>query len=145
MAGEKVDSYSQHRNRPLRGSWFSVFEFDLALPPKQGVRLVRGMIVWPDGQPAAGVHLRLEDPRWSWQAVPLAAAAPDASGRFEFRCLDGTHYRLHADGAGFSQPILIKPGTGPLDLRVVVTRGRPANLPDMYRSLERWRKGLGLE
>lgn len=123
-----------------------VYTFDITLPPKQNVRLVRGVVVRPDGKPVPGIQLSLEDPRWPWQAFSVVTATTDARGRFELKCLDGTAYRLHTTGPESGEPAVIKPGAGPLELRLAVTRhGPPAPIAGEYRGVERWRKGLGLE
>ncbi len=101
--------------------------FDLVLPEPQKDRIIEGVVVWPDGRPARA-GLRLEDPRWPWQAVH---GGSDGDGHFLLHSFDGTRYRLHAVGgvsaatsfsAVSAEPVDIQPGSVPLQLRLVLTR-----------------------
>jgi 5-hydroxyisourate hydrolase-like protein (transthyretin family) len=69
--------------------------FDLTLPHAQKRRVIAGVVIWPDGRPAADVQIMLEDPRWPWQ-VSNVSATTDSAGRFAVAALDGTKYRIHA-------------------------------------------------
>jgi hypothetical protein len=103
-----------------------VQELDLTLPEPQQDRIIEGVVLWPDGQPArATIHL--EDPRWPWWASGTSTATDD--GHFLLHAFDGTHYRLHVVGGrrgdpqGVSaEPVEIAPGSEPLKLRLLLTR-----------------------
>ena len=120
-----------------------VLRFDLTLPERQHERTIQGTVLWPDGRPAAGAHVTLEDPRWAWQ-TPVVV---DKDGHFTMPALDGTRYSLHAATfAGepvFSEPLLIAPGGDALDLKLVLTRkGYPPRAAAGRESMD-WRKGAG--
>jgi hypothetical protein len=120
-----------------------VLRFDLTLPDRQHERTLQGTVVWPDGRPAQGVNVILEDPRWLWQ-TPMVT---DKDGHFSTQALDGTRYSLHAViFAGepvFSEPFLIAPGADTLDLKLVLTRkGYPPRGSAGRESMD-WRKGIG--
>jgi hypothetical protein len=102
-----------------------VQEFDLTLPEPQKDRVIEGVVLWPDGQPARA-SLHLEDPRWPWFT---SGGSTDAEGHFVLHCFDGTHYRLHVVGGNRSapqgvsaEPVEIQPGSEDLKLRLVLTR-----------------------
>ena len=101
-----------------------VQRFDLILPEPQKDRIVEGVVVWPDGQPARA-SLPLEDPRWpGWAAF----GSTDGDGHFLLHSFDGTLYRLHAVGGDSSisafsaEPVEIQPSSAPLKLRLILTR-----------------------
>ena len=103
-----------------------VQELALTLPDPQQDRIIEGVVLWPDGQPARAT-VRLEDPRWPWWASGTSAANED--GHFLVHAFDGTHYRLHVtagrrgDPQGVSaEPVEIAPGGEPLKLRLLLTR-----------------------
>lgn len=123
-------------------------EFDLTLPDPQQRRMISGTVLWPSGQPAAGVNIFLEDPRWPWKMFHVVAAT-DQKGRFSLRGLSGTRYRIHAaipkgPNSISAEPLTIEPGSDPLDIKLVLTRNgySPAELRG--KVLEEWRRGLGL-
>src|SRR5205807_1923672 len=93
-----------------------VQRFDLTLPAKLHERAIQGAVFWPDGRPAEGVNIFLEDPRWAWQTFTVAATT-DHRGHFTTHGLDGTRYRVHAVGvAGVlipGEPVPIEPGANP--------------------------------
>ncbi|HYR90903.1 MAG TPA: carboxypeptidase regulatory-like domain-containing protein [Terriglobia bacterium] len=100
----------------------------LRLPERQNDRVFAGTVRWPDGRPAPGVRLFLADPRWPWREAAAQVAA-DANGRFVLHGFDGTTYRLHAvlmgvpsNGITSAEPVVIQPGTGALDLQLVLTQ-----------------------
>jgi hypothetical protein len=103
-----------------------VQELDLTLPDPQQDRVIEGVVLWPDGQPARATA-RLEDPRWPWWASGASTATED--GHFLLHAFDGTRYRLHVTGGrrgdpqGVSaEPVEIAPGGEPLKLRLLLTR-----------------------
>jgi hypothetical protein len=121
--------------------------FDLTLPVAQHDRVIEGAVFWPDGRPAEGVSMFLEDPRWPWQTSTIAATT-DKQGRFNVHALDGTRYRIHAaifaSGSISAEPVPIDPGGKPLDLKLVLTRKGYSPRDGIGRGLDDWRKGLGL-
>jgi hypothetical protein len=98
--------------------------FDLILPEPQKDRIIEGVVVWPDGQPARA-RLPLEDPRWPGYA---SFESSDGDGHFLLHSFDGTLYRLHAVGGESSisaisaEPVEIQPSSAPLKLRLILTR-----------------------
>lgn len=102
-----------------------VIEADLPLPPAQRERAVTGVVVWPDGRPAAGALIYLEDPYFPTRTlVPQATADPQ--GLFSVMCFDRTRYVLHAVSAckelaecRSAAPYEIAPGVEP-SLRLVL-------------------------
>jgi hypothetical protein len=98
--------------------------FDLILPEPQKDRIIDGVVLGADGQPARA-RLRLEDPRWPGRA---AFGNADADGHFLLHSFDGTLYRLHAVGGESSisaisaEPVEIQPSSAPLKLRLILTR-----------------------
>lgn len=131
--------------------------FDLPLPVAQHDRVIQGVVFWPDGRPAEGVNMFLEDPRWPWQVFNVAAIT-DAQGRFTAHGFDGTRYRLHAVSAlkvvGVenrsatrpisAEPVQIEHGANPLDLKLVLLLKTDSRRDGMGNALDDWRKGLGL-
>lgn len=124
-----------------------VLRFDLTLPDPQHERAVQGAVWWPDGRPAEGVNIFLEDPRWPWQIYTVAATT-DKQGRFAVHALDGTRYRIHAatlaNGPVSAEPVPIESGVKPLDLKLVLTRKGYSPRDGIGKGLDDWRKGLGL-
>lgn len=124
-----------------------VQRFDFTLPGAQHDRVIEGVVFWPDGRPAEGVHMFLEDPRWPWQAFTVAATT-DKQGHFTAHNLDGTRYRLHgvrsANGPISVEPVEIDPGAKPLNLTFVLLRKTDSRRDGISKVLEDWRKGLGL-
>jgi hypothetical protein len=122
--------------------------FDLTLPEQQHDRVISGTVFWPDGRAAEGVNILLEDPRWPWQTSNVSAAT-DKQGHFTVHVLDGTRYRVHANVfsnrvAVSAEPAPVNPGVDTIDVKLVLTRKGYSARDDMYKSLEDWRKGLGL-
>jgi hypothetical protein len=124
-----------------------VQRFDLTLPEAQHDRVIEGAVFWPDGRPAGGVPMFLEDPRWPWQVFTVAAAT-DKQGHFTAHALDGTRYRLHgvrsASGLISAEPVQIDPGADPLNLKLVLLLKTDSRRDGINKGLEDWRKGLGL-
>lgn len=72
----------------------------LRLPPRLAERSVQGVVVWPDGSPAAGAKVELTDERHpGWTAN--GTAETDAHGRFTLTGYDGVTYRVHASADRF--------------------------------------------
>ena len=68
---------------------------ELRLPPRIVERRVQGVVIWPDGTPAAGadVHMtHINRPGFTVNGWPKA----DAQGRFTLTGLDGQTYFVHA-------------------------------------------------
>ena len=120
---------------------------DLTLPDPQHDRVIQGTLFWPDGRPAGGIYIFLEDPRWPWQTNTVAATT-EQEGRFTAHALDGTRYRIHAttfgNGQVSAEPIGIEPGSSLLDLKLVLTRKGNSRRDAIGKGLDEWRKGLGL-
>jgi len=121
--------------------------FDLMLPDAQHDRVIQGAVFWPDGRPAAGVNMFLEDPRWPWQVFTVAANT-DKQGHFTAHTLDGTRYRLHAVGSASgpisAEPLQIDPGANPLNVKLIMLLKTDSRRDRISKELEDWRKGLGL-
>jgi hypothetical protein len=121
--------------------------FDLTLPEAQHDRMIQGAVFWPDGRPAQGVNMFLEDPRWPWQVFTVAATT-DKQGNFMAHALDGTRYRLHAVGSErgpiSAEPVQIDAGANPLNLKLVMLLKTDSRRDGISKGLEDWRKGLGL-
>ena len=116
-------------------------------PMPQHDRVLAGTVFWPDGRFAAGVRISLEDPRWPWMTSSIAATT-DSQGRFTVHSLDGTRYRIHASisangGPVSAEPMPIDPGSAPPELKLILIR-KGFSRGDGYKSLDDWRKGLGL-
>ncbi len=118
----------------------AVIEVEFALPPPQRERTLTGVVVLPDGRPAKGAMLYLEDPRFPWQAIVVRAIADD-QGLFSVNCYDGTRYILYAVSActlladcRSAEPYEILPGVEP-GLRLVLTRGGHSAMEAYQRSL----------
>jgi hypothetical protein len=119
--------------------------FDLTVPARQSERVIQGLVIWPDGHPAPGVNIFLEDPRWPWQ-VSSVAATTDSLGHFATHCLNATRYRIHAafGGSTSAEPVPIEPGASALDLKLVLARKGYSPRDNISKGLEDWRKGAGL-
>jgi 5-hydroxyisourate hydrolase-like protein (transthyretin family) len=122
--------------------------FDLVLPVEQHDRVLQGGIFWPDGRPAKGVYVFLEDPRSPWQNS-IVADTTDEQGRFTVHALDGTTYHLHAvsqsKGPVSAEPVPIASGSNALDVKLVLTRKGNTIGDNFGKGLENWRKGSGLQ
>jgi hypothetical protein len=120
---------------------------DLRLPPRQSVREIQGIVLWPDGALAANVQIILEDPRWPWDVFSIAATT-DGNGRFKLSALDGTRYRVHAVGhraaeSFMGDPVVVEPGSTPIEVRLVLSRKGFLKAQD-DEALKAWRNGQGL-
>jgi hypothetical protein len=101
-----------------------VLRFDLTLPDPQRERVIRGVLLWPDGRAASGARIWLADPRWPGRTVGYGAMT-DSYGRFTLQGLDRTRYvvsatTLGANSVSAEQPV--EPGSDPAELRLVLTR-----------------------
>jgi 5-hydroxyisourate hydrolase-like protein (transthyretin family) len=125
-------------------------QLNLTLPNPPRARVISGKVLWPDGRPAAGVAIFLEDPRWPWRLFSVVATGTDRDGRFTIAgALSGTRYRVHADRLSGSdwvsaEPVTIEPGSDPLDIKLVLTRKGRSVAEATDKGLEDWRRGLGL-
>jgi len=97
----------------------TVVEADLPLPPQESERTITGVVRWPDGRPAEGATLYIEDPRFPWLVGTIQAHA-DQNGLFTVKLFDGAPYRLHAVGPCTQVPdcrsaetVEIVPGVAP--------------------------------
>jgi hypothetical protein len=125
--------------------------YDFMIPAPQEQRRVEGFVSWPDGRPAEGVAILLEDVRWPWQTSVISATT-DPKGHFEISAFDATAYRVHAvtmarftNETVSAEPIPLGPGTDlskPLQLILIRKGDSAAEL--VGKGLERWRAGLGL-
>jgi hypothetical protein len=132
-----------------QGPGSGTYDFMIPVPQKQ--RSVEGFVYWPDGRPAEGVGILLEDVRWPWQTSVISATT-DQKGHFEISAFDATAYRVHAvtmarftNEAISAEPIPLGPGTDlskPLQL-ILVRKGHSA-AELVGKGLQRWRAGLGL-
>jgi len=102
------------------------------LPPPRRQRELTGVVVWPDGRPAADVSVSLADADESWRQL-AAAIRTDGDGGFRFTVSEGASYRVraYADIPGepkprqamvVSEPFVVTDGMPPV--RVVL---KPAN------------------
>jgi hypothetical protein len=121
------------------------------IPAPQTERAIAGSVYWPDGRPAEGVSILLEDVRWPWQTNTILATT-DAQGRFEIAAFDGTAYRIHAvkmasrvGDSVSADPVALGPAT---DLskpqRLILTRKGHSAAELTGKGLEAWRAGRGL-
>jgi len=123
--------------------------FDLTLPEPQHDRVITGTVFWPDGRFAEGIRISLEDPRWPWLTGNVSTAT-DKQGRFTVHVLDGTRYRIHASsfsngGPISAEPLPVEPGAKAPELKLVLIRkGYSPSEGFKNKTLEDWRKGLGL-
>lgn len=67
---------------------------DIRLPPALAEYVVRGFVSWPDGNPAAGVDVYLEDVNYPGWCVNGCEQHADARGQFELRGYAGGEYRV---------------------------------------------------
>jgi hypothetical protein len=112
-----------------------VLRFDLTLPDPQRERVIRGVVLSPDGIPVPDVRISLEDPRWPRRPIQFAATGKD--GRFTLQGLDGTRYLVLAQMLGtrpmYAEPAAVEPGADPAEVKLVLTRagfpGAPASAP----------------
>jgi hypothetical protein len=109
---------------------------DIHLPDSLPEFVVRGFVIWPDGNLAAGVDVYIEDVNYPGWCVNGCSQKTDAQGQFELRGYSGRNYRVvstaernadknkREDVYGVSNPFLI---TGGVDgLKIVLSRsGRP--------------------
>jgi 5-hydroxyisourate hydrolase-like protein (transthyretin family) len=124
---------------------------DFTIPAPQKQRQVSGFVYWPDGRPAENVSIMLEDIRWPWQTI-VVAATTGADGHFEVSAFDGTAYRIHAISMArlttdsvSAEPLPFGPGSDVTKpLRLVLTRKGHSAAELAGKGLERWRAGLGL-
>lgn len=112
-----------------------VLRFDLTLPDPQRERVIRGVVLQPDGSVVPDARISLEDPRWPRRPVQFAATGKD--GRFTLQGLDGTPYVVLAQMLGsrpmYAEPAPVEPGADPAELKLVLIRsgfrGAPASAP----------------
>lgn len=69
----------------------------LRLPPRLVERTVQGVVVWPDGNPAAGAEVFLMDVNNPGYTTTGWGNKTDASGRFTLPGFDGVTYWVHAN------------------------------------------------
>jgi hypothetical protein len=123
-----------------------VLRYDLTLPDRQRERTIQGTVYWPDGRPAEGARVNLEDPRWPGFTSNIAITT-DKDGRFTAQALDGTRYRIHAvifvSEPVSAEPVPIAPGTNPLDLKLVLTRKGYPPRDAVGKGSNDWRPGIG--
>jgi hypothetical protein len=119
----------------------AVVEVELTLPPPQRERALSGVVTLPDGSPAKGAMLYLEDPRFPFLAIVVRAIADD-QGLFTVNCYDGNRYILYAVSAcalvrdcRSSEPYEILPGVEP-SLQLVLSRRGHAAMEEYQRSLK---------
>ena len=97
----------------------------IIMPPDE--RVIRGVVLLPDGRPVEGARVTLQDPRWP-MPVPGADAMSGKDGRFTLRCLDGTRYIVlgmtYGSGAMLTEPASVEAGADAVELRLVLTRRR---------------------
>jgi hypothetical protein len=118
---------------------------DFKLPVPERVRNVSGIVLWPDGRPAANAAVWVIDPNLSMFAGLNVIA--DNNGRFEAQVYSGSSYRLYADaekketpyaGDRFSaKPTEIPSGSTPLEFRLLLTEA--GNLLNEWQS-QKWKE-----
>ena len=120
----------------------AVIDADLTLPREQHERVLSGVVTWPDGKPASGANLYLEDARFPMQ-VNVVQATTDERGVFTLKCYDTTSYILHAVSAcdqvsecRSAEPQIIPPGVSP-DLRMVLKRSGHSSVEAYGKALAR--------
>ena len=67
----------------------------LRLAAPRPLRELTGVVVWPDGRPAAGVNVALWDGDARWRSVGVGIQT-DADGRFTLPVRDGLSYAVSA-------------------------------------------------
>lgn len=99
-------------------------EHILRLPPKLSERIIQGVVVWPDGSPAAGAQVHLTDenhPGW----IVNGTVETDASGRFTLIGYEGISYRvlayIYKPRPMHAEPPLISSGGAVTGLRLVLS------------------------
>lgn len=107
---------------------------DFHLPPPLVERTVSGRVRWHDGQPAAGVRIRLLGPDGE---ETYRAILTDKAGRFRFEGYEGYRYQLAAEhwdrrSAAHSAPVEVEIAAEnePLDLQI----DRPGRVPAPFPS-----------
>lgn len=65
---------------------------DLHLPPPMAERLIEGTVHWPDGRPAVGAIVLLEDDEYYPWESSIASATADEQGRFSIKGYEGRPY-----------------------------------------------------
>lgn len=70
--------------------------YDIHLPPRLETITIGGVVVRPDGKPAAGATINLYDAEEPGRALFGFDAKSDAQGRFSIKAFKGRHYLLHA-------------------------------------------------
>jgi len=123
-------------------------QFDMTVPSPQNPRILAGSVVWPDGRPAVGAQVILEDPRWPWQ-MAFSTPSTDDAGRFKTTALAGTTYRIHAvslqtNGPTSAEPVSVAPGAGPAKVVLVLTRKGHTHSEQAVKAIEALRSGQGL-
>jgi hypothetical protein len=71
-----------------------VTEIVMPLPEPVAERVIEGVAVWPDGQPAPGISVELKNPGSHYRVGKGVEA--DAQGRFALKGLEGQSYELSA-------------------------------------------------
>ena len=98
---------------------------DLRVPARLEKRIVRGIVVWPDGRPAVGAEVSLIDvTRDAKRAYGLEAKA-DAQGRFSIQAFKGRKYRIEATLIGRGQDAESEaavPESGDVPVKLVMSR-----------------------
>ncbi len=106
-------------------------DIDIQLPPKLTRRAVSGTVVWPDGRPAAGAGVHLEDINFSGWCVNGCATETDAQGNFKLHGFAGYTYRVRASvmrnvkgkvKETSAEPPEVKLGADVHHLRLVLTK-----------------------
>jgi Prealbumin-like fold domain len=98
--------------------------YTLRLPPKLEERVIEGIVVWPDGSPAAGAQVDLQDqnhPGW----IASGIVSTDASGWFTLIGYEGIRYLIVASifrpKEVHAEPPLISPNGPVSGLRLVLS------------------------
>jgi hypothetical protein len=102
-------------------------DYDLHLPPPLLKRTIEGTVWWPDGRPAAGATVLLEDDEYyPWQSS-TGSATTDEQGRFSLTGYEGRPYWVkpyigQSDGTQMhAEPVQLTPTGTSTGLRFVIT------------------------
>lgn len=87
--------------------------YDLHLPPPLAERKIEGVVVWPDGQPAAGASVSLTITEYEYNFAHGRHATTDEQGRFTVKAFEELKYwigavvatKRHPGGQMHAEPI----------------------------------------
>ena len=111
---------------------------EFRLPPRLVERTIEGIVVLPDGKPAAGawVGIELTERRWLGQGT-----SADDQGRFALKCFEGYRYLVQADHDSVGKrmhavpvEILVTSENQPVKLVITKPGGAPYSTSDKRKA-----------